>query len=53
MEFDNESFDYIVGSLVLSVVPDANECLREMIRVLKGGGKIILFDKFTSKDEVL
>ncbi|SIR84975.1 Methyltransferase domain-containing protein [Peribacillus simplex] len=53
MEFDNESFDYIVGSLILSVVPDADECLREMIRVLKGEGKIILFDKFISKDERL
>lgn len=53
MEFDNESFDYIVGSLVLSVVPDANECLKEMIRVLKGEGKIIIFDKFISKDERL
>ncbi|MGG0409195.1 class I SAM-dependent methyltransferase [Peribacillus simplex] len=53
MEFENESFDYIVGSLVLSVVPDANECLQEMIRVLKGEGKIIIFDKFISKDERL
>lgn len=53
MEFTNESFDYVVGSLVLSVVPDANECLREMIRVVKGEGKIILFDKFISKGERL
>ncbi|MDP1420678.1 class I SAM-dependent methyltransferase [Peribacillus simplex] len=53
MEFADESFDYIVGSLVLSVVPDANECLQEMIRVLKGEGKIIIFDKFISKDERL
>ncbi|MFK4392741.1 phosphatidylethanolamine/phosphatidyl-N-methylethanolamine N-methyltransferase [Peribacillus frigoritolerans] len=53
MEFTNESFDYVVGSLVLSVVPDANECLREMIRVVKGEGEIILFDKFISKDEKL
>ncbi|PAK41338.1 class I SAM-dependent methyltransferase [Peribacillus simplex] len=53
MEFANESFDYVVGSLILSVVPDANECLREMIRVVKGEGKIILFDKFISKDERL
>lgn len=53
MEFANESFDYVVGSLVLSVVPDANECLREMIRVVKYEGKIILFDKFISKDERL
>lgn len=53
MEFTNESFDYVVGSLVLSVVPDANQCLREMIRVVKGEGEIILFDKFISKDERL
>ncbi|MEY9869493.1 ubiquinone/menaquinone biosynthesis C-methylase UbiE [Peribacillus sp. B2I2] len=39
--------------MVLSVVPDANQCLQEMIRVLKGEGKIILFDKFISKDERL
>ncbi|WP_230158931.1 class I SAM-dependent methyltransferase [Peribacillus sp. Bi96] len=51
MKFNNESFDYIVGSLILSVVPDAKECLREMSRVLKKDGKIILFDKFISNDE--
>ncbi|MET3319491.1 UNVERIFIED_ORG: ubiquinone/menaquinone biosynthesis C-methylase UbiE [Peribacillus simplex] len=53
MEFNNESFDYIVGSLVLSVVPDANKCFQEMIRVLKQDGKIIIFDKFISKNKQL
>ncbi|KON71334.1 phosphatidylethanolamine N-methyltransferase [Peribacillus butanolivorans] len=53
MEFNNESFDYIVGNLVLSVVPDANKCFQEMIRVLKQDGKIIIFDKFISKNKQL
>jgi phosphatidylethanolamine/phosphatidyl-N-methylethanolamine N-methyltransferase len=51
MEFGNESFDYVVASLILSVVPDADKCFQEMKRVLKKDGKIIIFDKFipTSK----
>ncbi|MGE7766077.1 class I SAM-dependent methyltransferase [Peribacillus sp. NPDC096540] len=53
MDFNNESFDYIVGSLVLSVVPDANKCFQEMNRVLKQDGKIIIFDKFISKNKQL
>ncbi len=27
MAFEGESFDYVVASLILSVVPDANKCL--------------------------
>lgn len=53
MEFNNESFDYVVASLILSVVPDANKCLQEMERVLKPEGKIILFDKFVPKNKQL
>ncbi|WP_203362027.1 class I SAM-dependent methyltransferase [Bacillus sp. REN10] len=53
MEFDNESFDYVVASLILSVVPDENKCFQEMTRVLKPEGKIIIFDKFVPKNEKL
>ena len=53
MEFANEEFDYVVASLILSVVPDANKCLQEMARVLKPEGKIILFDKFVPKNKKL
>lgn len=53
MDFNDESFDLIVGSLILSVVPEADKCLQEMIRVLKPGGEIIIFDKFISKNEKL
>jgi phosphatidylethanolamine/phosphatidyl-N-methylethanolamine N-methyltransferase len=50
MEFNNETFDYVFASLILSVVPDADKCLIEMKRVLKEEGKIIIFDKFESKE---
>lgn len=50
MDFDNDTFDYVVASLILSVVPDADKCLKEMARVLKSGGKIIIFDKFVPKE---
>jgi phosphatidylethanolamine/phosphatidyl-N-methylethanolamine N-methyltransferase len=52
LDLDDNQFDVVIGSLVLSVVPDANKCLKEMIRVLKKGGEIIIFDKFspTGKD---
>ena len=48
MAFEDESFDYIVASLILSVVPDDNKC---MLRVLKQDGRILIFDKFAPKNQ--
>ncbi|MBK3495025.1 class I SAM-dependent methyltransferase [Viridibacillus sp. YIM B01967] len=53
MVFEDESFDYVVASLILSVVPDANKCFQEITRVLKHEGKIIIFDKFAPKNKKL
>ena len=53
MIFKDNQFDVVVGSLVLSVVPDADKCAKEMIRVLKPKGKIIIFDKFSPKGKNL
>ena len=53
MKFENETFDYVIASLILSVVPDADKCLTEMTRVLKKEGKIIIFDKFVSEEHKL
>lgn len=53
MAFDNETFDYVVASLILSVVPNVNSCFKEMVRVLQKDGKIIIFDKFTPKNSKL
>lgn len=53
MNFSDRHFDVVIGSLVLSVVPDADKCLKEMLRVLKPNGEIIIFDKFAPKDKGL
>lgn len=53
LQFPDESFDIIVASLILSVVPDAERCMEEMIRVTKKNGEILIFDKFAPKDKKL
>lgn len=53
MQFRNETFDIVVASLILSVVPDPDKCFAEMTRVLKKEGKIIIFDKFVYKEQKL
>lgn len=50
LSFNNESFDVVVGSLIVSVVPNPEKSIEEMIRVLKPNGKIIIFDKFAPKN---
>lgn len=44
---------WLVGSLILSVVPDADKCFQEMSRVLKQEGRIVIFDKFTPSNNKL
>lgn len=53
MSFRDNQFDVIAASLVLSVVPVADRCLKEMLRVLKENGEVIIFDKFAPKDKGL
>ncbi|MEO4053100.1 class I SAM-dependent methyltransferase [Solibacillus sp. CAU 1738] len=53
MTFDNESFDLIIASLILSVVPDASMCFKEMERVLNQHGTIVVFDKFAPTNKKL
>ena len=53
MTFKNDQFDRVIGSLILSVVPNADVCFREMARVVKPGGEILLFDKFLPKEKRL
>lgn len=51
MEFKSDSFDFVVASLLLSVVPDPEKTLREMVRVVKKNSKILIFDKFVPKNK--
>jgi ubiquinone/menaquinone biosynthesis C-methylase UbiE len=51
LEFEDNKFDCIILNLVLTVVADPKKCLAEAERVLKSGGKIVVFDKFLGDNE--
>ncbi len=51
LPFSDESFDCVVLHLIVAVVPEPSRCLAEAARVLKPGGRILLFDKFLRHGE--
>lgn len=46
LDFADDAFDYVVGSLILSVVPDNRKAFGEMLRVCRKDGLVLVFDKF-------
>ena len=46
MAFADGSFDAVILHLILAVVPDPVACIREVARVLRDGGRAVIFDKF-------
>lgn len=53
LELASDSFDYVIASLIVSVVPDSEKAFAEMQRVVKPGGQIVIFDKFAKRGERL
>jgi phosphatidylethanolamine/phosphatidyl-N-methylethanolamine N-methyltransferase len=53
MSFADNSFDVVYAPYVISVVPDPVAVAREMRRVCKPGGRIVILNHFKSDNAVL
>ena len=53
LKFDDEEFDYITAFHVVSVVPDHAALMKEMVRVCKPGGTLVVINHFRSHTRVL
>ncbi len=46
LDFPDNSFDKVILHLIIAVIPDPMQALKEVERVLKPGGEITVMDKF-------
>lgn len=51
LPFPDAGFDAVVLHLIVAVVPRPADCLREAARVLRPGGRVLIFDKFLKPNE--
>jgi phosphatidylethanolamine/phosphatidyl-N-methylethanolamine N-methyltransferase len=52
LTFEDQSFDIVVAMYVLTVVPDPERVMRELSRVCKPGGEVLLVNHFSQKQGV-
>lgn len=51
LPFDSDSFDAVVLTLILSVVPDGRRALEEAVRITRPGGRLVVLDKFVPANQ--
>lgn len=52
LTFADASFDTVVAMYVMTVVPDPESVMRELARVVKPGGQVLLVNHFSQEDGV-
>lgn len=50
LAFDDGAFDTVVAMYVMTVVPDPEKVMRELARVARPGGEVILVNHFSTED---
>ena len=53
LPFDDNTFDLVVGHAVLHHIPDLEQSLREVVRVLKPGGRFVFAGEPTAAGDVI
>ncbi|MBS8227282.1 class I SAM-dependent methyltransferase [Vannielia litorea] len=53
LDFPDDSFDYVSAMHVLSVVPEPERVMREIARVLRPGGRVLIVNHFAADKGVL
>jgi len=53
LAFDDNQFDHVISTFVLTVVPDPVKALSEMKRVCKKGNSIVFINHFASENKFL
>jgi phosphatidylethanolamine/phosphatidyl-N-methylethanolamine N-methyltransferase len=52
LEFADNSFDTVVAMFVMTVVPDPEKVMRELSRVCRPGGDVLIVNHFSTEDGV-